>query len=140
MLTLTSLLLRLVTLSQEKGTNRKVGTLFCVRRDSNPERVPSVKQNSLNNCFVARWCEDGYRKATPFGRRTRNTRQRIHPFGRAKKKTIANAIVFFSYIRLAASYIALQSYLDFVQVVFASRVLAANIISPMRSRNITFMK
>ena len=52
-----------------------------------------------------------------------------NPLLSAKKKTIAKAIAFFSYIRLMASYIASQLYLDFVQVIFASRVLEANIIS-----------
>lgn len=29
-------------------------------RDSKPEGARSVKQNSLNNCFVAEWCDGGY--------------------------------------------------------------------------------
>ena len=41
---------------------------------------------------------------------------------------------FFSYIRLLASDIASQLYLNLVQVIFASRVLVANIISLLRKQ------
>ncbi len=46
-----------------KSTNRKVGAFYYsyyFERDSKPEGARSVKQNSLNNCFVAEWCEGGY--------------------------------------------------------------------------------
>ena len=38
-----------------------MASLFLYReRDSKPEGARSVKQNSLNNCFVAEWCDGGY--------------------------------------------------------------------------------
>ncbi len=53
-----------------------------------------------------------------------------NPFRRANENDkFRQKLVVFSYIRLTASYIASQLYLNFVQVIFASRVLEANIIS-----------
>ena len=36
---------------------------FVIGRDLNPKRAFDVKQNSPVNCFVAKRCADGYRKA-----------------------------------------------------------------------------
>ena len=79
-------------------------SLFPFVRDSKPERAPSVKQNSLNNCFVTRWCADGYRKAKPLGRQARNTHKRILPFGRAKKSTSFTQLVIRISLREAVSW------------------------------------
>ena len=49
-----------------------------------------------------------------------------HP---SQKKTIAKEIVFFSYIRLTASYIGCTSYICFASDIGLRPVLRANIIS-----------
>ena len=61
-----------------------------------------AEENNLNGCFRRRGNERS--EAIGAGAPGQN------PFGRAKKKTIAFAIVFFSYIRLTASDIASQWY------------------------------
>ena len=49
-----------------------------------------------------------------------------------KERHAKACLFFFNYIRLAASYIELRSVIFASQVLFASRVMAANIISLLR--------
>ena len=61
------------------------------------------------------------------------------PAGGDRKNSCSKEQEFFSYIRLAASYIELRSVIFASQVIFASRVLVANIISlKPQGFNITF--